>query len=474
MTEQYFGITDTGKARQNNEDAFIARQDAGNRFIIACVIDGVGGYAGGEIAAGIARDAILKRLEKPSGEIISMVIDCFDIANERIIQEKQRNKDYDMMSCVSTLAIADIANNQFYYAHVGDTRLYLLRDNSLVKISHDQSFVGFLEESGRLSEAEAMSHPKRNEINKALGFEAHLAKNTDYIETGQSPFLSGDMLLLCSDGLTDMVGSTEITEILTSQNTLRQKGKLLIDAANHHGGKDNVTVVLVHNNKTPQQHSATAVKQREPSANGPASRAAEPPKQDEPGPAAKKSKNGLIAALTVLLLIFAGASAYLYLEWQPKPNPVEQTIPIPPVKKPVSALQLKLQNALDNLKGNVLVLADTAYKTPIVISEAIQINRDTLLIKSTGNIIFQSDSGYEGGAIKLAARCKIITLDSLSFHNFKTGISLANNNLVLNHVRFINCRRSLENWISFPDSKFISGRATPLTVKIDSLPVIKK
>ena len=474
MTEQYFGITDTGKARQNNEDAFIARQDAGNRFIIACVIDGVGGYAGGEIAAGIARDAILKRLEKPSGEIISMIIDCFDIANERIIQEKQRSKDYDMMSCVSTLAIADIANNQFYYAHVGDTRLYLLRDNSLVKISHDQSFVGFLEESGRLSEAEAMSHPKRNEINKALGFEAHLAKNTDYIETGQSPFLSGDMLLLCSDGLTDMVGSTEITQILTSQNSLKEKGKLLIEAANHHGGKDNVTVVLVHNNKTPQQHSATAVKQREPAANGSVSRITEPPKQDEPEPAAQKSNKGLIAVLIVLLLIFAGASVYLYLKGQPVDAVAAEPKPSVPVKKQPSALQLKLQRALDNLKGNVLVLVDTAYKTPVIINEALQINRDTLLIKSKGNIVFQSDSGYDGAAIKLAARCKIITLDSLSFHNFKTGISLVNNNLALNHVRFINCARSLENGISFPDGKFISGRATPLAIKIDSLPVIKK
>src|SRR4051812_37177558 len=150
MTDQYFGITDTGKERQNNEDAFIARQGAGDRFIIACVIDGVGGYEGGEIAAGIARDTILRRLEKPASEVIPMVIDCFDLANERIIEEKQRNKKYEMMSCVSTLAIADVANNQFYYAHVGDTRLYLLRDGSLIKISHDQSFVGFLEESGRL------------------------------------------------------------------------------------------------------------------------------------------------------------------------------------------------------------------------------------------------------------------------------------------------------------------------------------
>ncbi|MEO6633812.1 MAG: protein phosphatase 2C domain-containing protein, partial [Mucilaginibacter sp.] len=437
MTDQYFGITDTGKTRQNNEDAFIARQDAGNRFIIACVIDGVGGYAGGEIAAGIARDAILKRLEKPSGEIISMIIDCFDIANERIIEEKQRNKDYDMMSCVSTLAIADITNNQFYYAHVGDTRLYLLRDNSLVKISHDQSFVGFLEESGRLSEAEAMSHPKRNEINKALGFEANLGKNTDYIETGQSPFLSGDMLLLCSDGLTDMVGTAEITKILTSEAPLKTKGKQLIEAANHHGGKDNVTVVLVHNNKTPLQHSATAVKQREPSSNEPASRITETPKHDEPEPVASKSNKGLIAVLIVLLLIFAAATVYLYLQNKPQSITSDPLPPVTPAKKQPGALQVKLQKTIDNLKGNVLILVDTVYKTPIIISEAIQINRDTLLIKSKGNIVFQSDSGYDGAAIKLTAKCRIITLDSLSFHNFKTGMIFTNNNLALNHVRFL-------------------------------------
>src|SRR3569833_1301065 len=288
MTDQYFGITDTGKERTNNEDAFIARQGAGDKFIIGCVIDGVGGYEGGEVAAGLAREAILQRLEKPSGEVISMIIDCFDMANERIIVEKQRNKKYDMMSCVSTLAIADVANNQFYYAHVGDTRLYLLRDGSLIKISLDQSFVGFLEESGRLSEKEAMTHPKRNEINKALGVEAHLLKNTDYIETGQSPFLSGDLLLLCSDGLTDMVCSDEITGILTKDNALKEKGRQLVDAANRNGGRDIITVVLVHNNKTPQKHSATTVK-RQPAENAVTGETEQPAKEEDPGPPTAKS-----------------------------------------------------------------------------------------------------------------------------------------------------------------------------------------
>jgi serine/threonine protein phosphatase PrpC len=472
MTDQYFGITDTGKERQNNEDAFIARQSAENRFIIACVIDGVGGYAGGEIAAGLAREAILKRLEKPSGDVISMIIDCFELANERIIEQKQLNKEYAQMSCVSTLALADIVNNQFYYAHVGDTRLYLLRDNSLVKISHDQSFVGFLEESGRLSEEEAMNHPKRNEINKALGFESHLGKNTDYIETGQSPFLSGDMLLLCSDGLTDMLGSAEITAILTKEAPLKQKGKELIDAANRNGGKDNVTVVLVHNDKVPQQHTATAIKQREPASPGPVSRASEQPAQDEEDePPAPKSNKGIIALLSVLVLMFLASTVYLYLQ-----SKKQDVIPgkQPVVSKPADPLQLKLQKAVDNLKGNILILSDTAYKTPIIINDAIKINRDSLLIKAKGHIVFQSDSGYGGAAIKLSAKCKSIVLDSLSFMNFNTGISLANNAVELKNVRFVNCKQSLQNELAFADKKYISGKLPYLVIKTDSLPVNNK
>ena len=474
MTDQYFGITDTGKERQNNEDAFIARESVGNRFIIACVIDGVGGYAGGEIAAGLAREAILKRLEKPSGDVISMIIDCFELANERIIEQKQLNKEYAQMSCVSTLALADITNNQFYYAHVGDTRLYLLRDHSLVKISHDQSFVGFLEESGRLSEEEAMNHPKRNEINKALGFESHLGKSTDYIETGQSPFLSGDMLLLCSDGLTDMLGSAEITGILTKGGSLKEKGKQLIEAANHRGGKDNVTVVLVHNNKVPQQHTATAIKQREPASASPANSTIEQPAQDDEVelPVAKSSK-GAIAVLSILVALFLASTVYLYLQSK-KQEVMPDKQPVAVVSKPADPLQLKLQKAVDDLKGNVLVLSDTAYKTPIIISKAIEINHDSLLIKAKGHIVFQSDSGYTGAALKLSAKSKSIVLDSLSFVNFNTGISLTNNAVELKNVQFVNVKQSVQNELNFADKKYISGKLPHVVMRVDSLPVSNK
>ena len=250
MAENFFGITDTGKVRDNNEDAFIAKKVMDNRFIIACAIDGVGGYSGGEIAAEIARDSIFANFDHPTGDLIAAMKASFILANKKIFAEKLQTKEHNKMACVLTLAVVDVENNQFHYAHVGDTRLYLLRDSSLVKVSKDHSFVGFLEDSGRIDEAAAMKHIKRNEINKALGFGKEIEIQDDYIETGTSPFLPGDLLLLCSDGLTDMVNKEAITGILNNGTTLEERAKQLVALANKNGGKDNITVVLVQNDST--------------------------------------------------------------------------------------------------------------------------------------------------------------------------------------------------------------------------------
>jgi len=279
--------------------------------------------------------------------------------------------------------------------------------------------------------------------------------------------------LLCSDGLTDMVNNAEITGILTKGGSLKEKGKELIDTANKNGGRDNVTVVLVHNDKVPQQHAATAVKQREPESNNTTSHIAEQPVADtEPEPA-PKSKGGLIAILVILMLLFLGSSVYFYLKSQEQPTSVAQQA-VTPAKRPVTPLQVKLQKEIDNVKGKVLILSDTGYKSPIIISEAIQINKDTLLIKSKGHIVFQSDSGYAGPAIALSAKCKSIVLDSLSFNNFNTGILLSNNSLELKNVQFVNCKQSIQNEIAFADKKYISGKFTPIVFKADSIPVKHK
>jgi len=478
MTDQFFGITDPGKQRQNNEDTFIAELTANSRFIIACVIDGVGGYAGGEIAAALAREAILRRLDKPSGEIIPMIIDCFKLANEKIIQEKQRSKEHSNMACVSTLAIVDIEKNQFYFAHVGDTRLYLVRDNSLVKISHDQSFVGFLEDSGRLSEAEAMNHPKRNEINKALGLDVQLGKDDDYIETGQSPFLPGDMLLLCSDGLTDMLDKAKIRAIITGDGSLKEKGNKLVEAANRSGGRDNITVVLVQNNKAQLQFDTTRSAVN-PKKNGDPITVApglheKARVKAQPAVVIKTNKT-LVTVLSLLTLIFLGASIWQYLQNQNQAKTVTQPIKVVlPVKKAKNKQEIKLRQAIDQLKGHVLILSDTAYTSPILISEAIALTKDSLLIKAKGKIVLQCDSGYKGEAFRLSSKCKNIVLDSLSFVNFPIGITSYNNALTLKNTRFINCQVPVQNAFIVADKKYINGKLPGNIFKADSIPVKNK
>ncbi|HVF97005.1 MAG TPA: protein phosphatase 2C domain-containing protein, partial [Flavisolibacter sp.] len=210
MADNFFGATDTGKLRDNNEDAFVA-QKLSNGYVLGCVIDGVGGYEGGEVAAAVAKETVQQALQQPFTDAVVALKEAVLLANQNIITEKQKAGANRSMACVLTVVLADVQSNQFYYAQVGDTRMYLLRDGSLVKVTKDHSFVGFLEDSGRLSEKEAMQHPKRNEINKALGFDGAMQSGDDYIETGSSPFLPGDVLMLCSDGLTDMVNNKDMT-----------------------------------------------------------------------------------------------------------------------------------------------------------------------------------------------------------------------------------------------------------------------
>src|SRR6476646_11299777 len=117
MADNFFGITDVGQVRTNNEDAFIAQKLG--RSIVACVIDGVGGYEGGEVAAALARQAIIDYLSVPSGDITTMLREAFVVANEKIDAEKKRNPNYESMACVATLAMVDVAAKTFYYAHIG-------------------------------------------------------------------------------------------------------------------------------------------------------------------------------------------------------------------------------------------------------------------------------------------------------------------------------------------------------------------
>lgn len=444
MGSNYFGITDTGKLRSNNEDTFIAEKIANTNFVIACVIDGVGGYTGGEVAAAIARKAILKLLDSPGGDLSLLMQATIAEANDQIIAAKLQNKEYEDMACVLTLALVDLNKNQLYYAHVGDTRLYLLRDHSLIKISKDQSFVGFMEDSGRLTEEQAMSHPKRNEINKALGFTGNIGIQEDYIETGHSPFLPGDTILLCSDGLSDMVNKQGITDILVKEGTLEQKGNELVNTANLNGGKDNITVVLVKNDKEAYAHEATRpIPRLKKKKNLPAVQEATLDRVENEKHLATTDQlsaklnptKGMNIWVIVFGLIVLVAIAYFILK--KNTDNADQFTPVDNAQQVEQTAEFKLQDTLNKLKGNILILNDSVFKSPIVISKPISITRDSLYLKAEGNIVLKSDSGYDGQPFFIAAANKSTLLENFTFENFKNITALQKKGVLLKDVKFI-------------------------------------
>lgn len=242
---ELFGETNQGMVRTNNEDTYICQQIWDDTHILCAAIDGLGGYEGGEIAAELARTTIIKHLEdfasKKTGELLkAALID----ANNEIISQHKAHPNISQMGCVASVGIIDLTSGIISIAHVGDSRIYQFVNGELKKLTHDHSLVGYREETGELSEKDAMNHPKRNVIDKFLG-EQHLDYDTEsYVEVSVWPITGDTQYLFCSDGLTDLVTGEQISNILSSELSIKEKVKNLISSANKAGGKDNITVVL--------------------------------------------------------------------------------------------------------------------------------------------------------------------------------------------------------------------------------------
>jgi serine/threonine protein phosphatase PrpC len=466
----FFGLTDAGRMRDNNEDAFIAQKILKDQYVLACVIDGVGGYEGGEVAAQLAKENILSYFSIPSGDIATMMKEALMVANEKIYEEKQKGQN-GSMACVLTMAVADVEKNKFYYAHIGDTRLYLFRDNSLVKITRDHSFVGFLEDTGRLSEAEAMSHPKRNEINKALGFDPQMRTTADYLETGESPFLPGDILLLCSDGLSDMVNAKEITSVLAENKTLEQKAKKLIEAANEAGGKDNITVALVYNNSKATRQKATKpvlVKKNVQPAEEPLQKETEQPVRhsgSDPGKPTERKKyknnNGLIIFLVLLCLVLLFLLLWPYLKNKTQPSQNIVSIHNP--------REQKLADTLDHIITDSLVLSSVVNGT-MGLTDTLIISKDSLIMIGNNQLVLRADSNFKGPAIVISPACEYVSLENITFENFDVAIISTGRALHLKNVSFKNCGVGVLQGFSFLDSSYVNGYITDTSFfKTDSL-----
>ncbi|MGP8245413.1 MAG: protein phosphatase 2C domain-containing protein [Bryobacteraceae bacterium] len=233
-------LSDAGLVRKNNEDAFYIDPDRG----IFLVVDGIGGQAAGEKAAEIAVDRIRSRLERQTGTVEQRIREAIAVANNEIFRAAQRNPDWRGMACVLTLAVLE--DNWVAIGHVGDSRLYQVRRGEIRKITHDHSPVGEREDARELSETEAMHHPRSNEVFRDVGSEEHAPDDPDFIEIVRLAFDPASALILCSDGLSDLVGSEAIRS-LTEQHAgdADATARALIGAANTAGGKDNITVVVV-------------------------------------------------------------------------------------------------------------------------------------------------------------------------------------------------------------------------------------
>lgn len=245
-TITFFGNTDMGQIRSNNEDAFIAQHIWDEKHILAVVIDGVGGYEGGEIAASLAQMSIVEYLESYSnGERLELLKQAVIFANNRIYSERKNLPQYSSMSCVLTAVLVETESRRINMAHIGDTRLYQYANGKIVKLSHDHSLIGYREEIGELTEEEAMKHPQRNVIGRDVGSQFLESSGVDYIEVESFPLIPNSILLLCSDGLCDMITSEQMGIELEKEISVKEKVDNLIKEANKAGGKDNVTVVLV-------------------------------------------------------------------------------------------------------------------------------------------------------------------------------------------------------------------------------------
>lgn len=234
-----FGDTNVGIKRTINQDSiFVSEERIGklpNLFIVA---DGMGGHKAGDVASRKSVELFVDFVRTTDMTDPVNIIDAgIKIANDEVYKIAEGNPDYIGMG--TTFVIASIIENRVYIANVGDSRLYLLGDN-IVQITRDHSLVEEMVNLGEIQRNEARTHSRKNVITRAVGVEKTVVADIFQIEIAQ-----GDRLLLCSDGLSNMVEDYDIKRIVTKSNSLEEAVYKLIDKANENGGKDNISVVLV-------------------------------------------------------------------------------------------------------------------------------------------------------------------------------------------------------------------------------------
>ncbi|MGB5984262.1 MAG: Stp1/IreP family PP2C-type Ser/Thr phosphatase [Desulfobacterales bacterium] len=233
-----WGQSDVGLKRPNNEDSFHINDQHG----YYALADGMGGEAAGEVASGLfvaaAEELIDKKPDRNDQEAIQLIETVFTVSNARILDHVRHHPHCEGMGCTAELLI--IHNSGFSLGHVGDSRTYRLRNGTLQQLTKDHSLVQQQLDEGLISLEESEGHPLQNVIIRAVGIEADIA-----VDIVRGNLARGDLLLLCSDGLSDMIYDSAILEILQTELSPQQKADRLIEKAKSSGGNDNITVVVI-------------------------------------------------------------------------------------------------------------------------------------------------------------------------------------------------------------------------------------
>lgn len=236
--------SDTGKKRKNNQDFagyFINKQN----ITLAILCDGMGGHRGGDVASEMAVSHLGHSWEESdvnnAEQITQWMLTRISRENIRILEKSRKFSDLEGMG--TTLVATAIVEQEFVIANIGDSRGYHYTEGRLSQVTEDHSLVNELVKSGEISSEDAENHPRKNVLTRSLGV-------TDEIDIDVTilPALPNDQMLLCSDGLTNMVEDQDIKEILSTKKPLEEKVKTLVTMANERGGYDNITIVLVQTN----------------------------------------------------------------------------------------------------------------------------------------------------------------------------------------------------------------------------------
>lgn len=233
--------TDQGKQRGSNQDyANTYTNEA--KLVLGVICDGLGGHQAGDIASEMVVSHLGHSWEqtalKTADDIVPWLQQEINRENERLVDRAEQYDDLKGMG--TTLVAVAEAMDGFIIANIGDSRAYRLTDEQLVQITNDHSLVGELMRSGELTEEEALNHPQKNVLTRSLG-----VRETLNIDLEVYPYESADCILLCSDGLTNMVADKEVEKIMNTSETLNDKAAMLIDLANKRGGKDNITLFMI-------------------------------------------------------------------------------------------------------------------------------------------------------------------------------------------------------------------------------------